>query len=332
MNWDDHAVIVGINRYPGLRDLQGAENDARAFENWIRQSARVPAENVKMILSSQFPQPLKPQDARPMVSEIDMVFDNIIERSEELGFGGRRLYMFFAGHGFARTYEDASLLTAEARPRSTGFHIPARDYANWFRASGYFQEIVLIMDCCRESYITAPARPVPWEPKVDRRGTSVRYAFAFATRWSMESREKFIARFSEIRGIFTVALLEGLSGAAATTSSSITTERLDTFVHQYMPELCAPSEYIEPRFEYDRRNDIILVESETPRSLTRVHTDCWAIELYDHRNMLIDLYPSRTEANVWEQELTPGLYVLRCDRKPDKVIQVTGTEEQNVDF
>ena len=35
MATNDYAVVVGINHYPGLSDLKGAENDARAFQDWL---------------------------------------------------------------------------------------------------------------------------------------------------------------------------------------------------------------------------------------------------------------------------------------------------------
>ena len=32
---DDWAIVVGINAYPGLSEAVGAEDDARAFRDWL---------------------------------------------------------------------------------------------------------------------------------------------------------------------------------------------------------------------------------------------------------------------------------------------------------
>ena len=34
---NDYAVVVGINRYQGLNDLMGPENDAADFNAWLRK-------------------------------------------------------------------------------------------------------------------------------------------------------------------------------------------------------------------------------------------------------------------------------------------------------
>jgi hypothetical protein len=51
---------------------------------------------------------------------------------------GRRLYLYFAGHGFAPTDTETALLMANATRTRGGHHIPGRSYAEWFYRAGYF--------------------------------------------------------------------------------------------------------------------------------------------------------------------------------------------------
>ena len=47
-----YAIVIGIDRYPGFRDLGGACNDAEAFAEWLTDpnGGDVPAENVRTLL------------------------------------------------------------------------------------------------------------------------------------------------------------------------------------------------------------------------------------------------------------------------------------------
>ena len=137
MAQDDYAVVVGIAGYPKLGDLDGTENDAIAFSEWLvsADGGDVPRQNVKLVLSSDYPYNGRPTEALPTTALVDQKFDELIE--DGLGQGGRlgrRLYMFFAGHGIAPDIDETALLMANAAvPVRTGHHIPARAYAKWFR-------------------------------------------------------------------------------------------------------------------------------------------------------------------------------------------------------
>ena len=62
---DDHAIVVGIDRYPELKSLQGPVKDATAFRDWLTKSAKVPAKNIAMVLSPKSLKAKKPT-ARPV--------------------------------------------------------------------------------------------------------------------------------------------------------------------------------------------------------------------------------------------------------------------------
>ncbi|NTV96679.1 MAG: hypothetical protein HGA75_14920, partial [Thiobacillus sp.] len=84
MNDQDYAIVVGINYYPGLGSLQGAEYDAGQFAAWLEDPAGggLPPANVRRVRSSDFhpPPPASPFEAKPdannfMAKLFDLIFD-----------------------------------------------------------------------------------------------------------------------------------------------------------------------------------------------------------------------------------------------------------------
>src|SRR5688572_28952656 len=85
---DDHAIIIGLHKYPGLGDpqLEGPEEDARKFEQWVLKDngGDVPKANVTHIYSSDFKE--KPPNlylTRPTDLEIGNAFQNFLKISNE---------------------------------------------------------------------------------------------------------------------------------------------------------------------------------------------------------------------------------------------------------
>ena len=69
----DRALVVGINRYPGISSLSGAENDAQDFYKWVIDPAggAVKKADALLILSSDFPPPPGPDFAQPAKEQIE---------------------------------------------------------------------------------------------------------------------------------------------------------------------------------------------------------------------------------------------------------------------
>ena len=147
---------------------------------------------------------------------------------------GRRLYLYMAGHGCAPILDESVLLMANATRRRAGYHIPGKPWANWFYRAGYFDEILLFMDCCRENYPQAPLNVPSYidvtAPDAVDRG---RRLFAFGTKWSRLARERPMDD-GTVRGVFTVALLEGLKGAAAEPDGRVTASSLAGYLQTNM--------------------------------------------------------------------------------------------------
>jgi len=41
-------------------------------------------------------------------------------------------------------------LHGDASPRATGFHIVGSEYAKYFLEGSFFDDVMLVMDCCRD--------------------------------------------------------------------------------------------------------------------------------------------------------------------------------------
>src|SRR6185503_4317031 len=148
---DDHAVIAGISHYPDpmVGSLQGSDLDANAFRAWLVDPAggAVPEANIRFINSAavQGPQgppvaqPVQPWQARPREDDITRWFDELQGSAQGLPGRriGRRLYIYFAGHGvvskfaFQPLLNDAALLMANAT-KTNAPHIFGRIYAAYF--------------------------------------------------------------------------------------------------------------------------------------------------------------------------------------------------------
>lgn len=262
MAQNDYAVVVGINTYPNLGDLEGPRHDALDFYAWLlaADGGNVPKANIERIISPQYAQPPDVVAVQPQLDKVDGAFMKIALALKNSAQQAGRLYLYFAGHGFSKAVGDAALLMANVvRGVNTNQHIGGRAYAEWFSKTSYFREVMLVMDCCREDYKLTPPRPVAFD---DISGaTPGELLLCFATTWSRASREGPWGANNEVRGIFTLALLAGLRGGAARDANGqVKLAHLISFVHEYVAKseslLPAGQKAQSPRFTpYDPTYD-----------------------------------------------------------------------------
>ncbi|KYF58932.1 hypothetical protein BE08_35340 [Sorangium cellulosum] len=251
---NDYAIIVGIWRYPGLVHLEGPENDAKDFYAWVTDPAGgdVPADHVRMILSSDFipPEPLRPSEARPSDEPILQAIEWLLgvagdnaasepaRRPEtpraELG----RLYFYVAGHG-SQLEENGGvsdvLVTANASPqRLHHVNLPA-EVTECFVVPQRAYEVVVIMDCCRTQGARIRAVPAMCPRRQPPGGSRTESVFMYASRGQQESYGVEID--GKVRGAFTCALLMGLRGGASDGAGNITMGSLDRYLRRNMRKL-----------------------------------------------------------------------------------------------
>lgn len=363
---DDWAIVVGVRRYPGISNLDGSENDARDFAAWLADpnggdvpgpnDTRVPESHIKLILSSNFPDPNDAASAEPTHSRVEQAFewlDDIAEENRKQGNGrtvGRRLYLYFSGHGYAPSKDDAALLMANATPRRIGNHIAGRAWAEWFHNSGYFQEIALFMDCCRDSYTTVAMRPAHLNQVLDTNNIQERKRFyAFGTQWDRKAWEKVTTGDNKPHGIFTTALLSGLRGLAADPQTGeITAGSLRAYLYQNMKGFLSEKERDNPDIgkepyiddQTSPANPMLfgrIAPAAVQKFTVRLHIPASAVgtdaKVFDGSD---DTQPVAYAAQVgspWQVELTKGLYEARLANGSTTLFKVRATTEaQDVRF
>jgi hypothetical protein len=276
------------------------------------------------------------------LQQVDKEFEKLVEQGDEGVPLGRRLYIYLAGHGFGPDVEEAALLMANASRRRM-HHIPGRRYARWFRTAAFFEEVVLLMDCCRDDYPEVPLHVPAWPEVRDPGGADVRYFYGFATKWYRKARERPIPPpDGPVRGVFTLALLEALDKALPDGEGRLTGAAIEDYVFNRLPELMDENEYQEPRFEYDKRRDIVFkqqaatdLESATG-ALTIPVRVIWPPALTGQSLEILGpdltrLAQTVTGSEPWQLRLPVGLYIVQgAGGAPRKFFEVLGKETVDV--
>ena len=355
MGKHDWAIVVGIDTYfdSTLPPLKGPENDARAFHQWVISSdgGNVPEEQAFCILSSAFPRPFaSAADARPTVNEIVARFDEIRARAAanaEKGGGyraGDRVYLFFAGHGFAPSHrqDQTALLVADADTATSQLtHVLGTYMADTLYHLKLFDEVFLFMDCCRSSSECAQLY-MPYGDDTAPDYWKVRRFYAYGARAGQEARERDFGD-GRIHGVFTRTLLDGLRGAAYDPDDpkKITAESLQNLLYNAYPEhmdpelRADPSLPNEPEVVFERKPDQKLVVGPAPGMLGRLMSSkpTFAVRIragvHAGKNALItgkslQVVQRLRLADENALELERGIYALFVDGAATRKFEVTG--------
>lgn len=350
MGEEDWAIVVGLTHYPGLTTLGGPERDAQEFYRWVTKpevegGGGVPTAQAKLILTSNFPAAVDAKTAEPTVQAIYVELENLQDIAlanddKQLGLRtGRRLYLFFAGHGCAPAFGESALLMANATRLRPGHHIPGRRVANWFLVAGYFEEVILLMDCCRERFTNLGLALPPFidQQNLEAFAESKRF-FGFGTKWSSKSRER---KFNgEVRGVFTVALLEALKGAAAEPDGRITVDSLGTWLYNSMRTFLAPEDLEdpeipkEPDLDWDKSpkgRDLVIARTKPKTSQLIVRfPDAWSGTTA--RVLAGGDFSQKAETTIqagvdWVVPLEKGIYLVLVDNQSEhRKIEIAGSD------
>src|SRR5690348_14818561 len=81
---DDSAVVAGINGYPMLKSVQGAEHDAAAFRDWLIDPAggNLQPARVTTIRSGDYPAALDLLDTKPIADDVYRAFRRLHQRAK----------------------------------------------------------------------------------------------------------------------------------------------------------------------------------------------------------------------------------------------------------
>lgn len=339
---EDFALIIGINDYTppnssGLRTLGGAINDANHFEEWIlsEKGGNVPLGNCKKITSKSTP-------LAPIQQQIDDAYLEIDELIKKSGGMARRFYFYFAGHGVGlmNATKEIALCLANWSERRRHDALGAELYKDVFNQYGYFEEIIFILDCCRNTKINInPAHPSFSPPMQGPNAGHTRLFAAYATQYQDQSFEAEEEN-SEMRGVFTKVFLDGLKGDAPNENGVISADGLKDYLMKQVP--------IEAQKRGFKQIPQIIVDSftkETPFisliGIKNEKTICniifsdtrkSTVELIDNSGV-IQNYNADQQKNV-QVSLSKGLYLLKDTVTDEKYpIQVSPSNtEINVKF
>jgi hypothetical protein len=267
MGEEDRAIVVGVSEYPELGALRGPENDANEFYKWLRSphGGNVPEGRIDLIISSKFKPFKSPELAEPTrlrVREAFMKLYALAERQGRDGDGtriGRRLYLYFAGHGFApfmssnsslADSDKVALLMANATRERVDYHFLGPYGAEWAKQAAMFDEIMLFMDCCREAY-ASPAlfTDLPEIFAQEEDVARVKIFYGYATKWSRAAREFEVEQVW--RGVFTRALIKALEVAVDPATKQITGNSLYSGLKNHMSVLMRESDRADASLPYE---------------------------------------------------------------------------------
>ncbi len=309
---DHHAVVIGIDDYPvsGLAPLKGPVNDAEDFYVWLRdpKGGDLQKENIHCIISKNF----STESAQPVPNQVEALFEPFITEGVQ-GRYGERLYIFAAGHGFGDPGDmgQTALYAANAR-KMFPWHIAITNYVDWLRRHAVFDELVLIMDCCRtvNTYHTIREPQYPTS-KGRSAADQVRYFSAFAVGRGRVARER---RFEDGRdsGIFTRSLLNALK-TARPRQGRITGQVLKDHIHNSMDKFAGKARIDPPEIKLDSNRDITFLYRRAAEAVSVTVI----LEPYSGEETLLlsdgtfkEIRREKAKAATVILDLEPGLYKI----------------------
>lgn len=265
-NDQDYALVVGINDYPRYKSLNGAIEDAHEIKRWLLNEpigGALPAANLRMVTSIANPPP-----ARPIQQEIDEELQAIFDEARQKG--GRRLYFYFSGHGFASKPSDVALCLASWSKTFRNLAISSLQYRDAIAEHGIFSEIVVLLDCCRTREVAAVGFP-PTNPRpaAAQQAGQARFFIAHATELFQQSMEASVPGGNGepplVRGHFTRALLAALWGGAAEKTGGVTPSALKSYVERETPLIAGEAGHSQKPVVSNELDDTVRLGSAVPK-------------------------------------------------------------------
>jgi hypothetical protein len=332
LNAEDWAVVAGINYYPALTDLEGPKLDSATFEEWVKNSGFVPDEQVICLRSPAY-RPECPGSAQPTQADFEEAFRLLIRKAYSKQFHrlGRRLYIFFSGHGIIATrasipdWREAALLMANAEPIFLSNHVGARAWAEWFRALAIFDEVFLFADCCRDLEDLVAPNPIGAPPWKRERREEGRGFYAFSTRLGRSAWEQPLGSPPQVRGILSFVLNQALKNPKLYNDEGLLTgSALSNHLYSTFPGYTQKQ---SPVIEYENNPILpeLIIAKWAPRAKQTVQFEFNPVipgaraDLFAGNNTNKPMASHLIDRSTWIQELDAGsLYKISIqdtDRK-----------------
>lgn len=319
MNRKSYAVVIGLNDYSnGIQALKGATNDATAFKEWLLskedRGGKLPKENVFSFI-----------DGVDEITDFSSVTDKLARAIalDSLDHGEDelrdRLYVYMAGHGITlndpgfTTRDLTALLLLECSVNNFSRHIAAQTIRAFSSTIGYYKEVILIMDCCRDMDFKTGLIHFWNDARTnDLLGESDYPHFyeMYATKARYKARE-FELRNGHFVGYFTESLLRNLKGAVDS-QGKITFSSVRNAIHNDF----SYNKNIKPQIQDSDSGELVFSGQGEPLTSTLVIN---FIQPAGATSRLIIRNPKNSEGTIWlrNQELpfqidglSAGLYTL----------------------
>lgn len=252
-NADHYAVVIGIDKYSQFRRLSSAVEDATRFSEWLKSpdGGGMPKANIHLIVSDEVKKEElgtvpSPFQAIPLQTQVDEALARIGVQSRNRI--GSRLYFYFAGHGFGPDFQDVGMLMANAAMERLNSNVGLSPYRHFFRDWGFFDEVVFILDCCRDEFVTVTQTTAPTFT-LGQINQPRRPVNDFIVMAAAHGEKAFQAPEEEThmrRGFLTKALLEALNKfEGADVLGRFTDFSLRAYIIKRVPELAG--KVIDPK-------------------------------------------------------------------------------------
>jgi len=287
---DDHALLVGIQRYPGapkLAPLQGPRNDMELFASWLidPQGGDVDPNNVRRLPDPEPPAPLAGASVDqypPTQVELYSLFKSIVYAAgggpAPIKRPNGRLYLFFSGHGFSDLRDKTTHAAVYCGNASTGlsWNVSGTALALWCVRAAVFGEVVLVMDCCRDAEVSKKIDPGFLDDVHDPVGAkSVRLLEVYAVPYAEKAQERHFADHGRVHGLLTYTLVSALYGAplakmglGAAAKQGRSGHALKEFIEGCWPDVAGADGPDGPEFVLPKKGDIALSPTP-PRAVPR---------------------------------------------------------------
>jgi hypothetical protein len=350
MNQFHHAVVVGINRYPGLSDLHGPLDDADRFAQWLTapDGGALPEANVQRVAASLpdpdaiVVDPVTVETAKPVDDDI---YDALLRvnaaveqqtRADPQVWPQTRLYLFVAGHGIAPQGGQGALLTANASRELLGRNIELSATLQWYQVCGRFAEVVVFADCCRNYVPTAPSSGPPFTT-CTRAERAVRWVIGYGASLGAESFEvpadDAAGNDPNLRrGLFTAALLDGLRNASrdANAGGAVSTATLAGYVRTQVEQAATRTNRTQAATIFGADDMVFGPAGAPPPRQPKVTITLpagFARPVTLLNGQLTTVATSDGDAAQWTLELPPGLYMaVPAGSSQGPTFSVTGVD------
>ena len=226
------ALLIAINHYySSMRALRGPLGDADDLREWLVSQQVDPIKELLSVGDADV------FTARPIAADVEDWLDGLNreagkvaqEQGPNVEFPlGNRLYIFYGGHGYNAYTAGSTGIFPRTRPDRWDV-FPFGPLVQYLQYLAYFQEIVVLVDACREviDYSHDPTwnrRPTP-----SPNSSKVKVLLLYAADAAQKTQEMDFGG-GRFRGVISQAFLWAVKGLASSENGTVTATRLKEVV------------------------------------------------------------------------------------------------------